>query len=285
MESKGVKIEKKKKEKLYIYNETSLPDNRFRYYKGSCVFEEKEGINYLHINNVKFFTPDLKKAIIEYSNLDITNNKEIARLIRKYGLLGLVHFFTEREREIIVWKYYPGQEWSHLFGVSEYETKVSPFTIGRECFVNSSFWQHYHEPVVIFQMAVSQFRDAVYTLCQVEKTVRETAGPLYATEDLAELRWLNQKHGRLTFTLEYTTNGKPLFAMPTNSLLGAMCGYLVWTVKNYYPIRQCPNCGKFVWADDRQHRRLFCCRKCTTDSAHATWDKKRKAAKASGDGK
>ncbi|MDF9409065.1 MAG: hypothetical protein A4E52_01866 [Pelotomaculum sp. PtaB.Bin013] len=279
MENQVINITKNNK--LYLYNSNRLPSEGFTWYRGKSVLREVEGIEFLSINNVQSYTPDLKSAVIDFANLNILDNKEIISIVKKYGFLGLVHFLEEGKGAYFWKTHHTDFDWYKLLGIDEPSKISTPFTNGLSSSAKHPFWDYYREPLEVFQNVVAWFQEIVSVLVAVERVSKENPAGFYQSEEFTELRWITQKTGPLSITLSYLPNGLPVWVMPVNSLLTALYSFLFWMIQNSYPIRQCPTCGKYFWADDKQHRKLYCNKDCAMNPVREREKEKRKVIRQS----
>lgn len=245
---------------LYFYNSSRRPESGFTWFKGSIVIKEDCGSGRnISFSKVKAYQPRLKEAVIDFANADTSNDKEIMRLIKKWGLLGLSNITSSSLKNRLARSYFKsgecsGDDYFSIFGIDKFS--IGLFVGGVK---DDAFFELYSEPLDLVRHALDYFQESAYTLAQISDVIKDKQdiwdanGAIYDTEELTELRWLNTDSGRINMTLAYLSNSKrPIWSTPVDSLYDAIMTCLVWTVKEQCPIKLCKNgdCSRFFWVVD-----------------------------------
>ncbi|MCL6447624.1 MAG: hypothetical protein K6U04_05645, partial [Armatimonadetes bacterium] len=143
---------------------------------------------------------------------------------------------------------------------------------------------------------LKEIADVLSEADQVARENKKKPLKIYDTQELTELRWLNQKHGQIKLTLAFMSSSKAVWASPTDSLIQVACTFLIWNIgHNSTPIRKCKAseratgrmrvCNNYFWADDPKHRSEYCSTRCKNMvAAEKLQERKRKKREVSKNG-
>lgn len=247
---------------LYFYNPYLRPENGFTWFKGSVAVENSGLLGKIAAcDGAEAYQPNLKEAVTYFANADIGSDKEIMKLIKKWGPLGLSNITSSSLKNRLARCYikspqYTDDDYYALFNIDRFQ--VNPFNIGKK-HDEDIFFSSYREPVDLIKIALANFQELTHTLALVSNTIKDSkdgvnvTGSIYNTEELTELRWANHNDGNINITLAYLPNSKrPIWSTPVSSLYEAVTTCLIWTTKEQHPIKICKNksCNEFFWAVD-----------------------------------